>query len=123
MIAEMPLGTLSVLNTGAGDMRFSFDSDDPLEVARASRVVEDMLRRGYMLFVEVGGKLRPVKKFDAKHACYIVADGPLHAADPVESVPAPEPERRGPGRPRKTAERRIPAKSTRATGVAPTAGG
>ena len=101
-------------------MRFSFDSGDPQDIARASRVVQDMLRRGYMLFVEVNGKLRPVKKFDAKHAEYIVADGPLYPPESGGQEPEPEVKR---GRPRKTAERRIPAKSTRATGVAPTVGG
>ena len=123
LIPESVIGALSVLNVGAGDLEFKFDKDNPQEVVRAKRVIEDMLRRGYALFVEVGGKLTPVKKFDAEREVYIIADGPLYAGDQPEVVtpvePVAEPKRRG--RPRKTRE--VPMRTTKATGVAPTAGG
>ena len=110
---------LAVLNCGAGDMTFSFDENDPLECARAERVVKDMLARGYLLFARVNGELKRVKKFDSKTREYILADGP--EAKLVEPAPAgekPEPRRRGPGRPKK-----VPAKGTPTVGIAPTAGG
>lgn len=114
-------GELSVLNVGAGDMKFSFNTDDPLELARASRVVKDMLARGYMLFVEVDGKLQRVKRFDEKHHTYVIADGPEAAPSPSAPEEVNEPKartRRGPQR-----ERRAPARHHNATAVAPTAGG
>lgn len=117
------MGTLAVLNVGAGDMRFSFNSEDPQEVARASRVVKDMLARGYMLFVEVDGKMKRVRRFLEKHHEYVIADGPEVAPSrsAPEQVAEPKPirqTRRGPQR-----ERRVPARDHNATAVAPTAGG
>lgn len=103
-------------------MRFSFDSDDPQEVARAQRVVQDMLARGYILFVDVDGKLERVKRFNPKTNCYIIADGATAAPTTVESIEEVRPAvKRGRGRPRK--EREVPARSHKATSVAPTAGG
>lgn len=120
----MSNGEVSVLNVRAGDLRFSFSSDDPIEVERARRVVEDMLRRGYALFIAVDGQLRKVQRFDPSTDTYIIANGPLYAGDreaaeaPTAETPAePKPRR---GRP---PTRSVPARSTRATGVAPTAGG
>lgn len=102
-------------------MRFSFDSDDPQEVARAQRVVQDMLARGYILFVEVKGKLQRVRRFNPRTNCYVVADGPEKAPAASESISPPEPvATRRRGRP---ATREVPARRHRATGVAPTAGG
>lgn len=112
-------GTISVLNAGAGDMKFSFNSDDPLEVARAQRCVEDMLRRGYMLFVETGGKLHRVEGFDPARCEYIVADGP--GSDSAAEPKKPEPKKPEP-KPRK-GRRRVAAKGSKATGVPKTAGG
>ena len=70
---------VSVLNCGAGDMTFSFDESDPQECARAERVIKDMLRRGYLLFAKVSGKLTRVMEFDSKTREYIIADGPESA--------------------------------------------
>ncbi len=66
---------VSVLNCGAGDMTFSFDEHDPQECARAERVVQDMLKRGYILFAVVDGKHVRVKE-SRRHA------------DPVCALPA-----------------------------------
>ena len=118
------LGELSVLNVRQGDIKVSFNSSDPMEVERARRIVEDMLRRGYILFVEVKGKLRKATGFDPKTDEYILADGPLYASppmdEPVDDPEIPAPKRRGrpPG-----SKNRASAKSTRATGVPPTSGG
>jgi len=114
---------VSVLNCGAGDMVFSFDSKDPLEVARAERVVKDMLKRGYMLFAKVDGEFVRVKRFDAKTCEYVIADGPTAPPIPLdeETKPGtkpPTPSKRGRGN-----GRRVSAKTTSVTGVAPSAGG
>lgn len=127
VIPETFYGNLSVLSVGAGDVEVKFDKDNPQETVRAKRIIEDMLRRGYALFVEVDGKLKPVKRFDAEKECYIIADGPLYAGDSAEppgvtQASQAEAKERTRGRAAKK-EREIPMKKTRATGVAPTAGG
>ena len=121
---------VSVLNCGAGDMQFSFDKADPQECARAERVVTDMLARGYLLFASVDGGLVRVTSFDAQTHEYIIADGPTvppnpspvvisGSSDAAVEVPAAEPVvKKKRGRPR-----RVPAKGTPVTGIAPTAGG
>lgn len=106
-------GTLHVLNCGAGHLKFTF-GDNEIEAERASRVVQDMLNRGYALFVEGKKGLRKVNAFDAKTREYIIADGPLYPGD-AEKRSKPK---RGKGVPL-----RICANRARATGVAPTAGG
>ena len=114
---------VSVLNCGAGDMTFSFDEKDPMECARAERVIKDMLKRGYLLFAKVKGKLKRVMEFDQKTREYIIADGPESApvafdeGDPKAAMPSVK---KHPGRPRNV---RVPAKGTPVTGIAPTAGG
>lgn len=141
---EIGPGTLSVLNVGAGDLKFRFDKDDPDEVTQAKRVIEDMLRRGYSLLVEHNGELRRATGFDATKGCYVVtepppavpeptaapeaslkAPGAAAAASPTQTTPLPDlfpgtPRRRGrpPGK-----RREIPMGQAHATGVAPTAGG
>ncbi len=122
LIPLPPSPDVSVLNCGAGDMTFSFDEKDPLECARAERVVKDMLKRGYLLFAKVDGEYTRVHTFDEKRREYVIADGPESAPAASDPPPSAEPEpkvvKRGRGRPR-----RIPAKGTPVTAVAPTAGG
>ena len=136
-------GTVGILNVGAGDIKLTFDKTNPAEVIRSSRIVADMLRRGFALLVEVddgkGGKVfTRAKKFNAETAEYIIADfdptvaveedkeghaqAEAKAADTtVETISPPEaPKRRG--RP-PTRERAIPADSTRAIAVSRSAGG
>lgn len=115
---------LSVLNCGAGDMKFSFDPADPIEAARASRVVKDMLARGYMLFANVDGKMTRVLAFDETKGEYTIADGPEVAPTPAAcdepQVPAlnqPKGKRGG------YRKRQVPARGTPVTSVAPTSGG
>lgn len=110
-------GSLSVLNCAEGDIKISFNKADPQDVARASRIIKDLLRRGYFLFVEIDGEIKKVKRFDAEHEEYILADGP---ENPAETVPDPAlPKVKGkPGR-----KKGVPMRRTTATGVGRTAGG
>lgn len=107
-------GELSVLNCMTGDIKVQFDKDDVLETERAKRIITDMLARGYVLFVDEGdGKLKKVRSFNAKRECYIIADlGSSDASDEAGEAPK-----------KKTRKREVPLKKTRATGIAPTAGG
>lgn len=48
------IGELAILNVGVGDTKLSFDPSKPAEVERAKGVVMDMIRRGFVLLIEVG---------------------------------------------------------------------
>lgn len=71
-------GVLEVLNVQGGDVKITFDPANPSETIRAKRMIEDMLRRGYALVVEVerDGKTayERVQSFDAARGEYIIAD-------------------------------------------------
>lgn len=136
------MGNIGILNVGAGDTKLVFDKNNPMERARSARIVTDMLRRGYVLFIEVD----PVKKtyqrvleFREDVCEYIIADmDPVVAErhDKSEEIaadePSPEasraagseeagkaqPARKG-GRPRKN----VPAEGATGVAVARFAGG
>lgn len=75
VLQEEP-GTMNVLSVGRGDMKINFNSDNPEEVEQAKSMVRDMLRSGYMIFVEVeedGKKVtKKVHDFDEKHCEYVI---------------------------------------------------
>lgn len=123
-------GTVAVLNIGEGDIKLTFDKDNPAECIRAARVVKDMLRRGYALLVEVSvdgeKKFMRAKDFDEAVCEYVIAAGP----DAYEAVPlpdgdanAPKTKTKTPKTKAKTTQRRVPAETTRAVAVGRTAGG
>ena len=135
-------GEITILTVGDGDTKLTFDPDKPAEVQRAKRVVDDMLRRGFAILIEVGTKdgeplYQRAKGFDAETAEYIIVGEPPHEETEAPEAGKPEPEpkaatrRRGrpPGsankRPakRQPRERRVPAASASAVAVARTAGG
>lgn len=137
-------GSVGILNVGAGDTKLTFDKTNPVESARAARIVKDMIRRGYVLFVEVvegaDKVFRRALDFDENTAEYIIADlDPLKAeevdhADEVAAGAAPreglddgpplEPAKPANGRRRdRQATKRVLASSTKAVSVPRTAGG
>ena len=128
-IAKQPVTTgLDILNCGAGDLEIRFTKDDPIEIERASRIITDMLRRGYSLFVPGDdGRLVRVQKFDPKQMTYTIACGPtepvpekLEEYESIEtSFKAAEKKKRG--RPAKS--KTVHMASTKATCVGRTAGG
>lgn len=143
-------GTVFIPNVGEGDLKISFDKSNPVERIRAARIVTDMLRRGYALLVEVeenGEKVfRRALDFDSETCEYIIADfdpqmshlrdnslppyiparigagaaGHEETETPQEPLSAPQepPARRGRGR-----KGRVSAETTRAVGIARSAGG
>lgn len=120
MVSHAPTGELSILNCRAGDIRITFDKDSEVEVERAKRMIQDMLKRGYVLAVEIKGKLVLAKEFDAARGEYIVADGGTFAAEPVPTVAEPFPVVKGKrGQPKG----RVPMKSAKATAIPPMGGG
>jgi hypothetical protein len=130
-----PLPGIDILNCGTGHTEVRIDKSNPIELTRAKRIIADMLRRGYVLFIEGPDKaLMRVEKFDEEHGIYIIADlgqppdieiipstaeaTPMALSDP-EPKPLPVGVKRGAGRPKKG----IPMESVRATAIARTAGG
>ena len=67
-------GYLEILNVGAGDMKITFDKEDPAELIRAKRIIQDMLRRGFALLVKQGDAWTRVERFDAATGEYLIAD-------------------------------------------------
>ena len=70
-------GTVGLLNVGEGDIRLSFDPNDPAERIRAARIVKDLIRRGYALLVETelgSGTYRRATAFDEERCEYLIAD-------------------------------------------------
>lgn len=104
IIPDEQLGRLDILNVADGDTKLVFDENDPEELARGKEIIEDMLRRGYTILVEVKKRngqpgLRRVKRFNPKRGTYIIGD----KSDDTE--------------------REVPVKRARATAVGRTAGG
>jgi hypothetical protein len=126
--------SLDVLNCKLGDLKLSFDKGNPVELERARRAVKKMMRDGFVIFVEVDGKLRRVDDFDETCDCYLITDVPQQV--PVDTAPAASqqetddagasgatepPKQRGKrGRPPK---QRVHADKHKATAIAPRAGG
>lgn len=115
------MGSLTCLNVAGGDIKITFDTDDAAEAIRAKRIIEEMLKRGYALLVEVNGKFRRAKGFDAKVGEYIIAD-----YDPTVEAPdeqSKETTAESPKIKSKPGHKRLPMAKTKAVGVAPSAGG
>lgn len=125
-------GQVAILNVAAGDTKLSFDPKNPDEAARAARIVKDMIRRGFVLLIEVGrddkGPMyRRALDFDETTSEYIIAGT---GQEEMETVTHDEKPASAPKRKRKTATRsdkggthRVPARRTSAVAVARTAGG
>lgn len=118
------VGTIGILNVGAGDTKLTFDPKNPAEVARSAKIVTDMIRRGFVLLIQIGENDKgPIYQrahgFDETTAEYIIAgDPPVDTESKSVKKPASAP-RRG----RKAASHRVPAAKTSAVAVARTAGG
>lgn len=98
-------GELSILSCGRGDMRLSFTKGDRDGLERVREIIEDMMKRGYMLFVEMkDGTLRQAQRFDARTFAWV-----LKPAGKASKV--------------KREVERAPVRRRKAYGVAPTSGG
>lgn len=127
-------GSLSILNVAEGDTKLTFDPTKPEEVARSAETVRELLRKGFMLLIEVGKNDKgPIYQratdFDPETAEYIIAGAPpsdTTAETTSEAKPEGAPSRgrqsKAPARPR-TTSRRVPAKDATGVAVARTAGG
>lgn len=73
-------GVLDILSVGRGHLRLVVDPSDPKGVEDARRTIEDMMARGYSIFVETDDGTKRVKAFNAKRMTYLI-DPPTPAAD------------------------------------------
>ena len=115
-------GELSILNCSAGDIRVKLETSNPAEIARAKKMITDMLKRGYLLAIEVEGRLEPVQKFDPETDEYVILESVSspEEVDPQERVET----KRKPGRPRGAYKsKRVPMTDAKAVAVPRTAGG
>lgn len=119
VIPEEKLASLSVLNVGAGDLHIDFDKDDPEDVEKAKGIIEDMLKRGYTILVVQGSGWRKVDGFDPKRGSYLVRDA--KAGSKAQKKQAKRNARKE--KPAEGTYRRMPMRTTRAIGIAPTGGG
>lgn len=129
-------GSVGILNVGAGDTKLTFDPKKPDEVKKSAKIVADMIKRGFVLLIEVGKAddgdpiYRRAKAFDESTCEYIIAgtvsDDTTTTEQTHDEKPTGAPPRKGkktePKRDRR-ATTRIPAASTSAVAVSRTAGG
>lgn len=106
-------GILEVLSIGKGDLRLEVGGSNPEDIAKARALIEEMLRKGYSIFVETDNGPRRVKKFNPKRMTYLI-EPPAEAAE--LDVPTPAKRRQRP-------HDEVPVRGSRATAVGRTAGG
>lgn len=117
------MGSLAILNAGKGDIKISYDKANALEAVRAKRIITDMLKRGYALFVEVDGRYTRAARFNEKQSEYIIADyDPTtdeKGEEDAQVAPQQEEKKAKRGRPRKT----VSMEKVNAVAVGRSAGG
>lgn len=109
-------GILEVLSIGKGDLKLTVGGDDPEDTEKARRLIEEMLRKGYSIFVETDQGMKRVKRFNPKRMTYVITELTDEAEAPA---PAEKPAKKRRGR--RTSS--VPVAGSRATAVGRTAGG
>lgn len=105
-------GMLEVLSVGKGDVKLTVGGDDPAEIAKAKRIIEEMLAKGYGIFIETDEGLTRVKRFNPKRMTYVISE---LADEPAGAAPA----KRG----RRVKDKEVAVAGSRATAIGRTAGG
>lgn len=67
-------GVLEVLSIGKGDLKLTLDGKNPEDVDRARKLIEEMLAKGYSIFVEGDDGPVRVKRFNPKRMTYIISE-------------------------------------------------
>lgn len=129
-------GSVGILNVGAGDTKLTFDPKKPDEVKKSAKIVADMIKRGFVLLIEVGEKdgepiYRRAKAFDESTCEYIIAGTIDDESTTTEqthdeeqaSAPARGRKEKAPAKRDRRGTTRVPASSTKAVAVSRTAGG
>ena len=106
-------GMLEVLSIGKGDIKLSIDGNNPEDVRNARQLIEEMMHKGYGVFVETDRGLSRVKKFNPARLTYTISEFP----DPeIESA-------KPPAKRRTKVTREVPMAGTKAKAIGRTAGG
>lgn len=116
-------GVLEVLSIGRGDLTLHVGTNDD-DRDRARQLIEEMLRKGYAIFVETDDGPERVVAFNPSRMTYTIADGPdpeAAGAAPPDDAPTPPPPRKATKARKRTTEK--PVAGSRATAVGRTAGG
>jgi hypothetical protein len=113
-------GMLEVLSVGKGDIKLTLDGNSSEETEKARSIIEEMLRKGYGIFVETDEGLTRVKAFNPKRMTYVISE----VVEEPEAAGAAEPSAASPRRPgRRVRERQVPVAGSRAKAIGRTAGG
>lgn len=117
-------GTLGILNVGAGDTKLTFDKSNPKERKRAAKIVDDMLKRGYAVFIQAGEKngeplYQRAHAFDPETCEYLIFGDP----EDDENEGSTNEQKSAPSRRKAATPKRVPADATRAVAVSRSAGG
>lgn len=80
-------GMLEVLSIGRGDLKLTFDPENPDDSIKAKAVIEEMLRKGYSIFVETDVGPARVQRFSAERMAYVIVE--LAPGNELPSGPAP----------------------------------
>lgn len=118
-IAEVEVvcpGMLEVLSVGKGDIKLTVGGDDPDEIAKGKAIIEEMLLRGYSIYVETPKGLRRVKKFNPKQMTYVISEI-------EDEQPATQTEGRHGKSTGKVVETEVPVAGSKAKAIGRTAGG
>lgn len=113
-------GVLEVLSIGKGDLKLMVDVDHPEDVEKARKLIEEMLRKGYSIYVETDGGPKRVKKFNPKRMVYIISEIVEEQTGGETAARTKTAAGKGRG---KIVERQVPVAGSRATAVGRTAGG
>lgn len=115
---------IDILNTGTGHTEITFTGDDSTEKANAARMIGDMIRRGYGIFIHgEGGVQIRVHAYDPEKHCYIVHEP---GEDPTAAAVAHPPEHYTPkGKLKKKYQNlhHVPVQTVRTTAIGRSAGG
>lgn len=119
MVTDESTGSLSILNTGEGDIQVTFNNHDDVESERAIAMLLDMQKRGYAILVKQDdGTYQRAVAIDRETRSYVILPPTvLPTETPVDHARDVTPRK---GR-KKTIKQ--PIKGRRATAVARSAGG
>jgi hypothetical protein len=119
-------GVLEVLSIGKGDLKLSVGGDNPEDIEKARALINEMLQKGYAIFVETDDGPERVRQFNPHRMTYLI-DLPDAALDsgpaPPLALPAGKAKPVKKAAKRKPRRREVPVAGSRATAVGRTAGG
>lgn len=116
-------GVLEILSIGKGDIKLSIDNNDE-DREKARVLIEEMLRKGYALFVETDDGAVRVTEFNPKRMTYTIMAPALPAPPERKALPPGEPTpAKATRRQRQRGHREIPVSGSKTTAVGRTAGG